>query len=502
MNHYLKLQLFSGSRLCLLAILMIFLWMMSFCSCSEETIYSGDDIELTFSLDTLTFDTVFTEAGSATRWFKIFNPQPEAVIIESISIDQSNSFFRLNVDGVAGNQAKDIRIEAMDSIYVFAEVTIDPDMPLSISPFIIEDHVNIVAGTNNYQILLQAWGQNANYLPNRQSASRISLLSCDFGTVTWDDPKPYVIYGSLVIDSCTLVIPEGKEIYIHGGIAINDLGIYTDGILIFLKDGSLKCNGTPDNPVLFKTDRLEEDFDQVTGQWSGILFSVGSQRNELKYTHIENSVVGVSVDSTATLRMVGCQIAHTSSSAVVTAHSTVYAENCLFYDNSAYGLHLNYGGTYTFNYCTISNYDNQDQALFLNNFRCYDSDCSVIGINDTRARFNNCIFMGNGDDEIGLTNISEDNSVEFDYQFSNSIVIVDELLDADAFPNFFDRCTDCKNLTRTDSLFIDLEGFDFHLDTMSVAIDMASPINNIDFDIEDNPRTLDMPDIGCYEFQK
>ena len=52
-----------------------------------------------------------------------------------------NSFFRINVDGITGNIAKDVEIAGKDSLYIFAEVTIDPDAPLSNSPFVIEDYL-------------------------------------------------------------------------------------------------------------------------------------------------------------------------------------------------------------------------------------------------------------------------------------------------------------------------------------------------------------------------
>jgi len=170
-------------------------FLISMESCQEEIIATDSEIPLRFSLDTLRFDTVFTQAGSATRSFKIYNDLEETVILNSVGLENSNnSFFRINVDGINLNTVENIRIEPTDSIYVFAEVTIDPDNPLSISPFFIEENVNITVNNSSYQVLLEAWGQNANYIPNRESSGRVSLLSCDFNTVTWDDPKPYVLF--------------------------------------------------------------------------------------------------------------------------------------------------------------------------------------------------------------------------------------------------------------------------------------------------------------------
>lgn len=486
-------------------VLMFFILCIGFLSinsCYKDTIADSPDIPLNFSVDTLRFDTVFTEVGSATRYFKIYNELEEAVIINSLSLDNPNSsFFRLNADGVPTKSIENLRIEPLDSIYIFAEVTIDPDMPLSISPFIVEEYVNITANQSSYKVLLEAFGQNANYRPSRFEAGGRNIITCDMQSLPWDDPRPYVIYGALFIDSCELVIPEGQQVYVHGGIAINDLGIYNDGLLIVLENGSLVANGTLDNPITIQSDRLEEDFQDDQGQWAGILFAPGSTGNILKHTSIKHSIVGASVDSSAQLRIENCTFAHTSGSGISASHSTIYCENSLFYDNGGFGLSLNYGGTYTFNYCTIANYDNQDQALFMNNLKCVDPDCNEVVSNTLKSRFTNCIFVGNDDDEVALLDYFDGSDpAEFDYQLENSIVIVDELLDVENHPFFFNNCIDCENINRQDTLFLDLDEYDFHLDTLSLAIDIGKPIS-ITEDKEGNPRDNE-PDAGCFEFQK
>ncbi len=471
-------------------------------SCQDDSISTDPDIPLRFSLDTLTFDTVFTQIGSATRSFKVYNDLDQAVIINNVQLDDASDFFRMNVDGTSGDLIEDVRIEPNDSIYIFTEVTIDPDMDISVSPFVIERSINFTANDSDYSILLQAWGQNANYVPSKDSKSTVNLLSCNLGQISWDDPKPYVIYGALIIDSCEVIIPEGQKVYVHGGIAITDLGTYNDGLLVLLQNGKLTINGTAENPVTIKTDRLEPEFDEVQGQWSGILCTPGSEVN-MSHTTIENSIVGLSVDSTARVTLQSCQIAHTSGSAISASNGLITANNSLFYDNGSYGLSLNFGGVYNFNYCTVANYNNQDQAVFLNNFKCIVADCSEILPNPLQATFRNCILVGNDEDEIALADISDGTEPSFfDYNLNNCIVLVDELLDADAHPNFFNNCIDCKNINRTDSIFLDIDNFDFSLDTTSVAIDMAKDISGITTDILGNSREQNTPDIGCYEFQK
>ena len=82
-----------------------------------------------------------------------------------------------------------------------------------------------------------------------------------------------------------------------------------------------------------------------------------------------------------------------------------------------------------------------------------------------------------------------------------AIVIVDELLDNNAFPNFFtDFCHQCIPYTSGDTLFRDLLLMDFHLDTNSVAERKAFPIPYVTDDLDGAARDAVTPDLGCYEF--
>ena len=91
-------------------------------ACNKEDDFLLDSsAELSFSVDTLRFDTVFTELGSSTRTLKIYNTNDQPVKINQITLEKgSTSFFRLNVDGIPTNEAMDVEIAANDSLYIFA----------------------------------------------------------------------------------------------------------------------------------------------------------------------------------------------------------------------------------------------------------------------------------------------------------------------------------------------------------------------------------------------
>ena len=126
-------------------------------ACFEEEITSSMDAKLEFSLDTLRFDTVFTELGSATRSFRVYNNNDLAVVISKVSLENSASFFRFNIDGFLGPEAKEIEIRGGDSIWVFVEVTVDPDQDITASPFVIEENLIFETNGNTQEVLLEAW---------------------------------------------------------------------------------------------------------------------------------------------------------------------------------------------------------------------------------------------------------------------------------------------------------------------------------------------------------
>jgi len=475
-----------------------------FHACQKDSTFTGVNPSISVSTDTLTFDTVFTEVGSATRSFKIYNNEGNDIEIDLMVNTLSDSKFRLNVDGIPGNEIKDVFIKGNDSIYVFADVTVDPNQPVGISPFVIEESITISSGDSEKKVLLEAWGQNANYIPGTKRKGVISLLSCDFGTEEWNDPKPYVIYGVLFIDSCELVIPEGTDVYVHGGVVREDSLIYNDGFIIVLPDGKITAKGTAMNPITFQGDRLESSFDDVAGQWVGMRFISGSTNNHMEHVQLKNSVVGVRVDSAAQLSLESCEIYNTTSAGMIGIRAEIDAKNTLIHSNGQSCAILTYGGNYNFEHCTFSSYGNQSSAVRFDNFRCTDPPLcqEIVYVNRLDTKFTNCIFAGSDSDEIlPIDWTGGDDPELFNFDFVNCAVTIDEILMPEQYPNFFDNCEGCFRISLNDTLFFDADNNEYRLDTMSVAIDRGVQIFGIDQDINDDSRD-GMPDVGAFEFQK
>ena len=474
-------------------------------SCYREQFYTGTDAQLRFSLDTLRFDTVFTTVGSATRYFKVFNDYPDAIKINSIKLSKGvSSFFRLNADGypAIGKELQNIEIGPHDSIYIFLEVTVQPNQPLAVSPFVIEESIEFVINGNSQSMRLEAWGQNANYIPSRNSAGGIAILSCGLQEETWDDPKPYVIYGVLIIDSCNLRLPAGARVYIHGGLVRTPNSVYNDGIIYVLDRGKLLVEGTKDKPVIFTTDRLESELKEEWGAWSGIRFGSGSVGNRINYAEIKSAFVGIWADSASEVSVRNSRIFNSASSGILGIHARVVAENCLFHSNGGHGIQFAFGGNYKVEYCTIASYGNDAEALSMNNAILRNPETRLVEIYPLFATINNCILSGSGQDELDLADLSNPKDpFKFQTSFNHCYIKSEELLKADQYPKFFEQCPGCIRAKSTDTLFLNVDKLDFRLDTNSVVNGKAKSLDNIPFDILGIKRETIAPDMGCYELK-
>ena len=107
-------------------------------SCKKSSGLSQSNV--TFSVDTLLFDTVFTTLGTTTQQFKIYNPDAKTVIIQEVELmGGKTSPFRLNVDGASGIKFDNLSIEGKDSLYAFVDVKLNVNNQSL--PLVVEDSI-------------------------------------------------------------------------------------------------------------------------------------------------------------------------------------------------------------------------------------------------------------------------------------------------------------------------------------------------------------------------
>lgn len=182
---------------------------VSLFSCQEEGYLSSPDAQLKFSLDTITFDTIFTTVGSTTQRFTVQNPYNENILISRIRLAGGDfSSFRLNINGEVGNEVFEIEVPARDSIFIFVEVTIDPNGENL--PMVVQDSIEFTTNSNIQNIQLIAYGQDFKLIKGET-----------IKTKTWTSEKPYLVYDYAYVDSTSvLTIEAGTRVYFHKGAGL------------------------------------------------------------------------------------------------------------------------------------------------------------------------------------------------------------------------------------------------------------------------------------------
>lgn len=474
-----------------LGILLITVAVLSSCQKDEYADSASDKIY--FTADTLFFDTVFTSIGSSVRKFKIKNPNKETILISSLKLATgNNSPFRLNVNGVAGNNFTDIKIRGEDSVWVFAEVTIDPNT--GDLPFIVKDSIVLNTNGNIQDVNLVAFGQNAIY--HRPDAGKSSFtINC---SEVWNSDKPHIVYGVAVIDSmCSLTIKAGTKVHFHN-----------NGALLAYYGGSLKIKGTAANPVILQGDRLEPWYTETPGQWLGVYLFPLSFDNKIEWAVIKNSRIGIQCDtinsiqsSNPTLTLKNTVIKNCSSIGLSGRGAEITAYNSIVSNCGEYCGSFSLGGKYNFYHCTFGSYNsnNSDKpAIILNNWY-KDANKNIITRNLTEANFYSSIVYGSKKNEILL---SEETGGDFNFKFKDCLIKIDNNETKSDLPEFvnciFNKSPDFENITENN----------YHLKASSNAIDkgdiniVTTLIPHIGKDLDNSLRTLDgQPDLGVYEYK-
>jgi hypothetical protein len=475
-------------------IFILMLLALGFSSCRKEL--QPDDnpsLKLTFSADSIIFDTLFTTVGSITRNLKVYNKHDKAVNISSIRLlGGESSNYRLNIDGNPAIQENDIEIAGNDSLFIFIRVTIDPTSALT--PFVVSDEISFLTNGNEQNVVLAAWGQDAHYIIADKSLGSLKykIVAPEDSAVTWPADKPYLVYGYAVVDSTgSLEIEAGAQIHFHNA----------SGMWVY-KGGSLKVMGTQEAPVVFQQDRLEPYFRDLPGQWDRIWLNEGSVNNEINYAVIRNGFIGLQVETLQEpmgnqLILTNTIIENMSGIGLLGRYYAVTGVNNVIANCGQLGLLLQ-GGLYDFRHCTFANYFRdavrQDPNLAITNYYLDPED--VLYVYNTDVYFGNSIIYGNQSEEIL---IDSDDAGELTYVFDHCLLRTQmNIGDDEVFPG-------C--LKNQQPLFVDIEKNNLALDTLSPGIDQgdiniinASALPTIiDKDILGVSRIIS-PDMGAYEF--
>lgn len=326
-----------------IAIALVLLLAATLSSCRQDRFTPNANVDLRFETDTLLFDTVFVTAGSITKRFKVYNPTNQNIAIDEVYLAgrrfTGNSPYRININGIPTNNLAGVELLAGDSMYVFVEVTIDPNS--SNTPFIVTDSVIFRSGNRIGKVLLAAYGQNAVFYNGE-------ILPCN---TVWTADKPIVVYNSVLVDSaCQLTILPGAKVY------------FNKNSTLFVQ-GSLRVLGLPQQPVVFRGDRLDPFYRDLAGAWNGIHFLVGSTNNEIRSAEMYNGNIAIRVDSlpadgsaSPNLILNRVRIDNFAIVGLLGFTARIEAYNTLISNCGLYNFLGDFGGEYTFRHATLVNF--------------------------------------------------------------------------------------------------------------------------------------------------
>lgn len=444
-------------------------------ACSKNSFITSPDAKLSTSVDTLKFDTVFTTVGSVTKLFKIFNNNNQKLRLSSIALAGGMaSPFKININGTAATRVNNIELEANDSLYVFVQANINPET--GNLPFVVSDSIEINYNGNTRKVQLQAWGQNAHFMRDREVASN----------ETWNNDLPYVVLGYLYVHPQTqLTINKGTKVYFHA-----------DAPAII--DGTLQVNGEVDtvNRVYFQGDRLDLPYNVYPASWPGIYFRNSSINNRINYAVINNAhqaiaLEGPSTNSNPKLVLQQTVIHNAYDAGILAVNSSVQAVNSLV-TNSGRNIVLSAGGNYQFTHCTVASYGNN--FVQHNNPVLQLSNTDGVNHRALLAGFTNCIFWGEGGVMENEVSVTKNSSAGFNVQFNNVLWKM-KTVPADLGTTG----TIITQKPEFDSINTARQFYNFRLKAFSPAIGSGSPGTIIDLD--GKARGSLQTDLGCFEKQ-
>lgn len=348
-------------------------------------------LRLSFSQDTVRFDTVFTstngEEPSATLRVMVYNPNREAIMVDRVWMDDGR-WFRVNVDGEASlGKLASLQINGGDSLFVFVHVAVDKQNQAEAVWVTDALHFHLKTGTTQ-SITMEAYGQDVHRIRSKNGRS-------DFANYRFTAEKPYLIYDTVVVG--TMQIDAGARLYMHQGACIYALGDVT-------------AQGTQDKPITICGDRLDQLFDSVpyryaSGSWNGLYLQSDKATKatyDLRYVDILSGNVGLYCVSErtadlSTLKMNGCRIHNHALYGLVLLNVDAKVVNTEISNCASYCVYSQ-GGTHRFVHTTVASYYGNT------NIRIHETgseNVAAVYINNlsktepqTVCGFENCIITG------------------------------------------------------------------------------------------------------------
>ena len=461
--------------------------------CKEYHVSDDPSLRLSFSTDTLRFDTVFTEQGSATAQILVYNRNASALLIDRVVLAEGINF-QVNIDGEPDRARwHAIQLNGGDSLFVFIRTKIDPTHQNN--PVLVSDQLCFhLSNGAAQQVELEAYGQDVTRIRPIEKARRDTL------NAHFTAEKPYLIFDTLVIHE-DLTMDAGATLYMHKGACIYALG-------------SVQANGTKSQPVVIRGDRIDRLFDSVPyayagGSWNGIYMQPddASKTYHLQYVDILSGNIGLYCynDGKAALlpnlTVDGCRIHNHTLYGLVLINMNAKVTNTEISNCGSYCVYCS-GGTQQFYHSTIASY------FGYTNIRIQSAakeDVAAVFIDnlsktsETKTSFYNSIITGYLSRQLVV-------ATPFDQyypgEFIGNYLKTDTLDIPHARDNTYWQKTDTAKVFVNDFYkYKEYIYYNFHLDSLSPAIGIADSLIAVPYpmDRDSVSRAHIKPDAGCYQ---
>lgn len=476
-------------------IVYIVLLALGMVACQQDIVSDDPTLQLSFSHDSVLFDTVFTEMGTSTKCVMVYNRNKNAIEIAQVQM-QSGKYFHINLDGEnAIEKLKNITLRGGDSLYLFVRAHIDPlDKN---SPVLVEDSIAFDVNSKIQHIRLQAYGQNVKKI---RGENGLMILQ----NMTMTNEKPYLIYDTVAVAG-NLNVEAGTTIYMHTGAMIYAYGNVT-------------AKGTKDAPIIFRGDRTDMLFDSVpyrmaSGQWDGIYLihdkSSLPTTYTLDYVDILSGNIGLYVYSEATgilprLTLTNSRVHNHSVYGLVLQNVDATVANCEISNCASYCVYLA-GGKHNFVHNTIAAYYGYPYTDLNLHTNILPEDVAAVYINNlsknmakTNSSFYNCIITGGRKRNVVVATPLSD---YYEGRFEGNYLRSDSLDAAYAKNNVYATDSDSCVFKNIYYLSKEYHYYDFHLDSLSPARGIGDSIAALSYPTDrEGYRRKSKPDAGCYEF--
>ena len=466
-----------------------------FGACQQDRVSSDPSLQLSFSHDTVLFDTVFTEMGSSTRKIMVYNPNKNAINIEQVSM-KDGKYFHINLDGENDmEKLRDVIVRGEDSLFLFVRAYIAPQS--EDSPVFIEDKIAFKANGNIQEVTLQAYGQNVERIQGKNGLKIYQDLRLT-------NKKPYLFYDTIVVDG-DLTIEAGTTIYMHEGALIH---VY----------GNMNASGTKEQPIIFRGDRTDMLFDSVpyrmaSGQWDGIYLLYDGDgappTYTMNYVDILSGSVGLYAYSTnkdqcPQLSLTNSRIHNHSIYGLILQNIDATVANCEISNCASYCVYLA-GGKHDFVHNTIAAYYGYPYTNLNIHSNIIPEDVAAVYINNlsknmakTISSFKNCIITGGRKNNVVVATPLAEN---YEGKFVGNYLRADSLAGAFAHDNVYAAEEDTAVFRNIYYKSKEYHYYDFRLDSLSPARGIADSIIAVDYPMDRDGNTRKPhPDAGCYEY--